>query len=73
MYLYVHSDTKLEDLPEELLKLVKALTHVMDLELSEQRKLARVNVTEVMKALEENGYFIQMPPEGLNPTLHYGD
>lgn len=73
MYLYVHENTQLEDLPEDLMKLVKQLTHVMDLELSEERKLARVDVNEVMKALEENGYFIQIPPENIMPNLHYGD
>lgn len=73
MYLYVHENTQLEDLPEDLMKLVKQLTHVMDLELSEERKLARVDVNEVIKALEENGYFIQMPPEIIRPNLHYGD
>lgn len=73
MYLYVHVDTKLEDLPEDLMQLVKQLTHVMDLELSEHRKLARVDVNEVMNALEDKGYFIQMPPDSIRPNLHYGD
>ncbi len=40
-------------------------THVMHLELSETRKLARVNVLHVMDSLETKGFFIQMPPEGL--------
>ena len=73
MYLYVHAETPLEDLPEDLMKLVKQLTHVMDLELSEQRKLARVDVIEVMNALEDKGYFVQMPPGNMKPDLHYGD
>lgn len=73
MYLYVHENKQLEDLPEDLLTLVKQLTHVMDLELSEERKLARVDVNEVIKALKENGYFIQMPPDNIKPNLHYGD
>lgn len=73
MYLYVHAETELDDLPDDLLKLVKQLTHVMDLELNEQRPLARVNVLDVMGALEDKGYFIQMPPENLKPELHFGD
>lgn len=73
MYLYVHEDKQLEDLPEDLMKLVKQLTHVMDLELSEERKLARVDVNQVIKALKENGYFLQMPPDNIKPNLHYGD
>ena len=73
MYLYVHEKIQLEELPEDLMKLVKQLTHVMDLELSEERKLARVDVNEVMRALEENGYFLQMPPENITPNLYCGD
>ena len=73
MYLYLHEEQKPESLPDELLKLVGQLTHVMDLELSEERKLARVDVTVVMRALEDKGYFIQMPPSDLIPNLHFGD
>ena len=44
-------------------------THVMHLELSESRKLARVNVSHVIDSLQTKGFFIQMPPEGLiNPN-----
>lgn len=42
---------------------------VMHLQLSETRKLARANVLHVMDSLQNNGFFIQMPPEGfINPT-----
>ena len=40
-------------------------TFVMDLELSESRKLARVNVLHVMDSIVTKGFFLQMPPEGL--------
>ena len=41
----------------------------MHLELSQSRKLARVNVLHVMDSLQTTGFFIQMPPEGfINPT-----
>lgn len=44
-------------------------TFVMHLELSESRKLARVNVLHVMDSIETKGFFLQMPPEGLiNPN-----
>jgi uncharacterized protein YcgL (UPF0745 family) len=73
MYLYLHVDKKQEDLPEELTKLVKQLSHVMDLVLSPERKLARVDVNEVINSLKEKGYFLQMPPKGIYTKLHYGD
>jgi len=73
MYLYVHEDKTIDDLPEELIKIVKELTHVMDLELSPERKLAREDVLLVIKNLEEKGFYLQMPPDPLKPFLHYGD
>jgi len=73
MYLYVHEDNTIEDLPEELIKIVKELTYVMDLELSPERKLAREDVLLVIENLEEKGFHLQMPPDPLKPNLHYGD
>jgi uncharacterized protein len=73
MYLYIHSDKTSDDLPEELIKMVKELTHAMDLELTPERKLAREDVLVVMKNLEEKGYHLQMPPDPLKPVLHQGD
>ena len=73
MYLYIHEDKTSDDLPEELIKMVKELTHTMDLELSPERKLAREDVNEVIKNLEEKGYHLQMPPKPLTPDLYKGD
>jgi len=73
MYLYIHSEKTSDDLPEDLIKMVKELTHVIDLELTPDRKLAREDVNDVMKNLEEKGYHLQMPPKPLTPDLYKGD
>jgi uncharacterized protein len=73
MYLYIHENKTVEDLPEDLIKLVKQLTLVMELELSPERKLAREDVLLVMNNLEEKGYHLQMPPDPLKPNLYSGD
>ena len=73
MYLYIHEDKTIDDLPTELIELVKELTHVFDLELTPERKLAREDVVTVMNNLEEKGYHLQMPENLLKPRLHYGD
>ena len=73
MYLYIHEDKETKDLPQELITLVKELAHVMDLELTPERKLAREDVNVVMNNLEEKGYHLQMPPDPLKPDLHHGD
>ena len=73
MYLYIHESKTKEDLPEELIAMVKELTHVIDLELTPERKLAREDVNVVMKNLEEKGYHLQLPPESFRADLHNGD
>ena len=73
MYLYIHEDKTSDDLPEELIKMAKELTHTLDLELTPERKLAREDINVVMKNLEEKGYHLQMPPDPLSPNLYRGD
>ena len=73
MYLYIHEDKTSDELPEELINMVKELTHAMDLELTPERKLAREDVMLVIKNLEEKGYHLQMPPDPLSPNLYRGD
>jgi len=45
---------------------------VMELELHEQRPLARAEVQAVMKQLGEEGYYLQMPPQ-LVPDIYHGN
>lgn len=40
-------------------------TFVMRLELTPERKLARVPVLDVVESLNNQGYYLQLPPEGL--------
>jgi uncharacterized protein len=74
MYLYVarpevNDDSEvvdpLEVVPETMRIAFGRATFVMDLELSESRKLARANVLHVMDSIQTKGFFIQLPPEGL--------
>ncbi len=44
-------------------------TFVMRLELTPERKLARVPVLDVIESMTRQGYYLQLPPEGLiSPT-----
>lgn len=73
MYLYVARPNESEAetfeainvLPEAVRTAFGRTIFVMDLELNESRKLARVNVLHVIDSIETKGYFLQMPPEGL--------
>lgn len=62
MYLYVEKARGVVDVPEPLLEQFGEPEAVMTLLLTPQRKLARVNIGEVLEAIEKNGFFLQMPP-----------
>lgn len=68
MYLYLPFDPQRSEeqminaLPESLLKMTGVLEQVMQLELTPEKKLARASASEVLSALHERGYYLQMPP-----------
>ncbi len=64
-YLYVERANDFARVPQALLELLGPLTLVMSLELHPQRKLAQVDVMQVMQRLEQQGYYLQMPPGSL--------
>lgn len=62
MYLYVEKSTGLKDVPEVLMKQFGEAESVMTLLLEPSRKLARADAAEVLSGIEEQGYYLQMPP-----------
>ena len=62
-YLYLAHDNKFGDLPADLREAFGEPAFVMHLKLSPDRPLARVPVETVIEALEDRGYFLQLPPE----------
>jgi uncharacterized protein YcgL (UPF0745 family) len=72
MYLYLDKEDAYEDLPDMLKQHFGKAVFVMQLELSPERPLARADVTAVMAALDEQGYYLQMPPK-LEPEMNYGE
>lgn len=67
LYLYLRDRDMLGNLPEALQKSIGNTELVMELELTPQRTLARADVNEVIKSLEEKGFYLQMPPR--DPAL----
>lgn len=61
-YLYLADNLPLDELPAELLDQFGEATFVLNLELSTDRKLARVDVEKVLEGLAESGYYLQLPP-----------
>jgi uncharacterized protein YcgL (UPF0745 family) len=62
-YLYLATRDDFSHVPEALLKLLGEPVHVMDLDLSPERKLAQEDTAEVLRNLQERGWHLQMPRE----------
>lgn len=62
MYLYVDRKDDLARVPEALLAQFGQPKSVMILPLDRDRKLARANASEVLDKLEQQGFYLQMPP-----------
>ena len=68
MYLYIDKAQGIEALPEALLASFGQPVSVMTLLLTPERRLARADATAVLGAIEEYGYYLQMPPSTV-PTV----
>lgn len=74
MYLYVRAGLSPDTLPEALRQRTGKLTEVMALQLTPQRKLARVDAARVLAKLAADGWYLQMPPDGhIKAHLYFGD
>lgn len=62
MYLFVERGGDFSALPEALRAAFGTPAHSMDLLLRPGIKLARAQVEEVMAAIREQGFYLQMPP-----------
>lgn len=62
MYLFVTEAGDLASVPEALLTRFGAPEPALGFELSPGRRLARVDADEVLRALHEQGWFLQLPP-----------
>ena len=62
-YLYLEQDMTFDDLPAALRAAFGEPAFVMQLTLGDGRRLARVDVQQVVQELETQGYYLQLPPE----------
>ena len=62
MYLYLSEKDNFTKVPDTLMRLLGELTFSFEFDLSEDRKLVREESKEVIRIMQENGYFLQMPP-----------
>ncbi|MBW7470032.1 YcgL domain-containing protein [Marinobacter sp. F4218] len=62
-YIYVRRGQVWEDLPESLRGIFGQPVHSMDLIMTPDRKLARTTGKQVLEALAEKDFYLQMPEE----------
>lgn len=61
-YLYVDHAEAMRRVPPELLRELGGTERAMTLVLTPGRRLARTSGAEVMRAIAERGYYLQLPP-----------
>jgi uncharacterized protein YcgL (UPF0745 family) len=71
MYLFVDRSEGMERVPEALLRQFGEPVSVMTLMLTQERSLARADASEVLAAIADKGFFLQLPPP--DPTLRPGE
>jgi len=62
MYVYVDRKQGTDALPEGFSNIFGTPLHVMDMVLTPEKKLARAEAGRVLESIEEQGYYLQMPP-----------
>ena len=69
LYLYLDKRDDFSAVPQVLLQNFGRLAFVMELELNQDRKLARESVDKVMAGIQAKGFFVQMPPQVMSLPL----
>ena len=60
-YIYINQKDNFEKIPHKLLQLFGKLEFAIEFELTVKRKLAFADTNLVIKSLNEQGYYLQMP------------
>ncbi|MEE9304046.1 MAG: YcgL domain-containing protein [Thiotrichaceae bacterium] len=61
-YLYLPKKDNFDDVPDSLIKLLGDFSFSFDFDLDTDRRLIRTDATEVIKAINEQGYYLQLAP-----------
>jgi len=71
-YLYLACEKTIEDVPEELQKMLGVCVQVMQLNLAKRSQLASEDIDLVKANLNQQGYHLQMPPKVHTQVIDYG-
>ena len=62
-YIYLAEGTEFDQLPAALQERFPNPREIMQLDLEQRKRLAHADIAMVRKRLEEQGYYVQLPPE----------
>ena len=62
LYLYVPKGKEVETLPETLIHQFGKAEYSMMIVLTKDKPLARANAKDVLAAIDEQGFYLQLPP-----------
>jgi len=68
-YLYLPEADDMTRVPEALLKMISPVERVLEFELTSERSLAQEDPVEVLRQINEQGWFLQMPRQDLPEFL----
>lgn len=71
-YLYLRARDQFDLVPAPLREQLGALEHVLDVELTPGRRLAKEDPATVRANLVERGFHLQLPPDSLDPGHSLG-
>ena len=66
-YIYINEKDNFERIPEQLMQLFGKPEFTLEFELTKDRKLALADAKQVMRNLNEQGFYLQMPPKNNLP------
>lgn len=62
LYLYLKEKGNFDEVPESLITLLGDMNFSFEFDLGQNKKLVRAEAAEVLRLMNENGYFLQLPP-----------
>ncbi len=62
-YVYLAEADNFDPIPDAIKRLMGEFVLAMELEITPESKLAANNAEEILEKIEEQGFFLQMPPK----------
>ncbi|MCY4149408.1 MAG: YcgL domain-containing protein [Gammaproteobacteria bacterium] len=66
-YLYLNRRDDFAHVPDGLMALLGGLTSVLQFDIAKRASLPNADIRTVIRSLEENGYYLQLPPGDPEP------